>query len=86
MSDDLVKDALKKFEHSQEGSDHNRDDYYADTLFARMSEQWPEAIKKQRIQEGRPHLVINKLPSLIRSIVNESRQNKPAIKVSPVDN
>lgn len=86
MSDDLVKDALKKFEHSQEGSDHNRDDYYADTLFARMSEQWPEAIKKQRVQEGRPHLVINKLPSLIRSIVNESRQNKPAIKVSPVDN
>lgn len=86
MSDDLVKDALKKFEHSQEGSDHNRDDYYSDTLFARMSEQWPEAIKKQRVQEGRPHLVINKLPSLIRSIVNESRQNKPAIKVSPVDN
>ncbi len=86
MSDDFVKDALKKFEHSQEGSDHNRDDYYADTLFARMSEQWPEAIKKQRVQEGRPHLVINKLPSLIRSIVNESRQNKPAIKVSPVDN
>ena len=86
MSDDLVKDALKKFEHSQEGSDHNRDDYYSDTLFARMSEQWPDAIKKQRVQEGRPHLVINKLPSLIRSIVNESRQNKPAIKVSPVDN
>ena len=86
MSDDLVKDALKKFEASQEGSDHNRDDYYSDTVFARMGEQWPDAVKKQRVQEGRPHLVINKLPSLIRSVVNESRQNKPAIKVSPIDN
>lgn len=86
MSNDLVKDALKKFEASQEGSDHNRDDYYSDTVFARMGEQWPDAVKKQRVQEGRPHLVINKLPSLIRSIVNESRQNKPSIKVSPVDN
>jgi hypothetical protein len=86
MSDDLVKDALRKFTASQEGSDHNRDDYYSDTVFARMAEQWPDAVKKQRVQEGRPHLVINKLPSLIRSIVNEARQNRPGIKVSPVDN
>lgn len=84
--DDLVKEALRKFDVSQEGSDHNRDAYYHDTTFARMGDQWPDAVKKQRVQEGRPHLVINKLPSLIRSIVNESRQNKPSIKASPVDN
>lgn len=86
VSDDLVRDALKQFEFSQEGSDHNRDAYYSDTVFARLGEQWPDAIKKLRVQEGRPHLVINKIPALIRSIVNESRQNRPAIKVSPVDN
>ena len=86
VTDDIIKEALERFEESVEGSETNREDYYADTKFARMADQWPDKIKKQRIQEGRPALVINKLPSFIRSVVNESRQNKPAISVAPVDN
>ena len=85
-SDDVMKDALDRFEESQSGSEDNRESYYEDTKFARLADQWPDAIKKQRLQEARPVLVINKLPPLIRAVVNESRQNKPAIKVSPVDN
>ena len=85
-SDDIMKDALSRFQESQDGSEVNRESYYDDVKFARMADQWPDAIKKQRTQEGRPVLVINKLPPLIRAVVNESRQNKPAIKVSPVDN
>jgi hypothetical protein len=84
-SDDVVRDALERFEDSVEGSEHNREAYYEDFKFARLADQWPDAIKKQRVQEGRPVLVINKLPALIRAVVNESRQNRPSIKVSPVD-
>lgn len=85
VSDEVVKDALDMFEDSQQGSEFNRDAYYEDVKFARMSEQWPDAIRKQREQEARPCLTINKMPALIRSVVNQSRQNKPAIKISPVD-
>ena len=85
-ADDVIKDALERFEESQEGSEWNREAYYEDTKFARMADQWPSEIIKQRTQEGRPYHVINKLPALIRAVVNESRQNKPAIKVAPVDN
>ena len=85
-SDDVIKEALERFEDSVEGSEFNREEYYEDFRFARLEEQWPDAIQKQRLQEGRPALVINKLPSLIRAVVNEGRQNKPAIKVAPVDN
>ncbi len=81
-----VKEALEQFEESQTTSDDNRVNYLEDTRFARMAEQWPDKIKKLREQEGRPALTINKMPGLIRSVVNESRQNKPSIKVSPVDN
>ena len=84
--DDVVSDALDRFEESVEGSEENRENYYDDVKFARMADQWPEKVRKQRIQEGRPALVVNKLPSFIRSVVNESRQNKPAINVQPVDN
>jgi hypothetical protein len=86
ISDDVMKDALDRFEESQDGSEENREAYYEDIKFARMADQWPDSIKKQRHQEARPVLVINKLPPLIRAVVNESRQNKPAIKVAPVDN
>jgi len=83
--DTVVTEALERFEQSEEGSADNRKQYYEDTKFARMADQWPDAIKKQREQEARPVLTINKMPSFIRAVVNESRQNKPAIKVAPVD-
>jgi len=41
--------------------------------------------KRQREIDGRPCLTINKLPAYIRQVVNDSRQNKPAIKCHPVD-
>ena len=86
VSDPIVRDALEQFEYSEEGSVENREAYEEDTKFSRGSDQWPAAVKKQRVQEGRPVLTINKLPALIRSVVNESKQNKPGIVVAPVDN
>jgi hypothetical protein len=47
--------------------------------------QWDEKAKAQRIEEGRPCLVINKIPQFINQITNDQRQNRPAIKVHPVD-
>ena len=85
-SDPTIIEALEQFSESQSASSFNRDQYYEDARFARLSYQWPEDIAKQRRQEGRPALVINKLPALIRAVVNEARQNSPSIKVSPVDN
>lgn len=47
--------------------------------------QWPDQIRKQREADDRPCLTINRLPQFVHSISNEIRQNKPAPKVSPVD-
>ncbi len=47
--------------------------------------QWDEADKKLRKQEGRPCLTINKLPHHLNQVVNDQRQNRPSIKISPVD-
>ena len=86
VSDALIKDAIEEFEDSEQASSFNRANYKEDTSFARGSKQWPVEVEKQRLQEARPVLTINKLPALIRSVVNESKQNKPAIEVAPVDN
>lgn len=84
--DDLLKEALEKFSQSSDAADFNRQNYEEDIRFSRLSDQWPDDIAAQRKAEGRPALTINKMPPLIRSVVNEARQSKPAIKVSPVDN
>lgn len=86
MADDVIKEALEKFEESQSGSDLNRRDAHEDILFARLADQWPKEVRDQRKAEGRPCLTINRLPVFIRQIVNEARQNTPAIRINPADN
>lgn len=85
MADDVLKDALERFKQSQDGSSFNREDAVRDIAFARMGDQWDPIYKKQRDAEGRPCLTINRLGPLVRQVVNNSRQNKPSIVISPGD-
>src|SRR6185503_16229839 len=82
---DLLKEAREIFELCNEREQHNRADSLDDIRFARLAEQWPDAIRRSREREGRPCLTINRLPAFVRQVVNDARQNKPSIKVHPVD-
>lgn len=84
-ADDVLSDAKEAFSLAESTESDNRTEAEDDIRFARLAEQWPEAILKQRQTEGRPTLTINKLPAFIRQVVNDARQNKPSIKVHPSD-
>jgi len=83
--DDILKEAKEAFEAAQDAERHNRKTAIDDITFARLGDQWPADIAKQREREGRPVLTINKLMAFIRQVVNDSRQNKPSMKVHPAD-
>jgi hypothetical protein len=83
--EDRHREALKRFALADDAESHNRETGKDDIVFAREGIQWPEKIAKQREDEGRPCLTINKLPAFIRQVVNDARQNKPSIKVHPAD-
>lgn len=83
---DILKEALDRFADAQAGTEYNRENYEHDTKFARLADQWPDKVRKQRQDEDRPCLTINRLPGFIRQVVNDARQNKPGITISPVDN
>lgn len=86
MSDDeIIRDARDAFELAAEAEAENRREALDDLRFARLGEQWPAAIRRERDLDGRPCLTINRLPAFIRQVVNDARQNKPAIVVHPVD-
>lgn len=84
-AEDFLKDVREKFERASERENDNRVRGLADLKFARMGQQWEEKLKADRETDGRPCLTINKLPTFIRQVVNDARQNKPAISVHPVD-
>ncbi len=83
--DDKLAQAKRLFSIMQDHENDNRLSYRDDTRFVKAREQWPADIKAQRASEGRPCLTIDKLGPVVRQVVNDSRQNKPSIRVHPVD-
>lgn len=82
---DKLAQGRKTFTLAQDAETDNRKCYEDDVSFARHEEQWPSDILKQREIDKRPTLTISKMNSFIRQVVNDARQNKPAIKVHPAD-
>ncbi|MFA7063388.1 MAG: portal protein [Methanomethylophilus sp.] len=48
--------------------------------------QWPSSIRTKRENAKRPVITINKLLKFARQVRGQSQQNKPRVKVIPVDN
>ena len=82
------KDALAtkkaRFKVLEDYWSDNRKFALEDMKFA-AGDQWPTQIKKTRDDAGRPCLTVDKSGQYIRQVVNDSRQNRPAIKVRPID-
>lgn len=83
--EDILEEAREAFQLAADAEAENRREALDDLRFARLGEQWPERVRRERDLEGRPCLTINRLPAFIRQVVNDARQNKPAIMVHPVD-
>jgi hypothetical protein len=81
---DLIAEAKESFQRKQDAEAKNRQNWADDYRFARLGEQWPESVKRDRERDGRPCLTINRLPAFIRQVTNDARQNRPSIKVHPV--
>lgn len=84
-SQDMLKDARAAFDLAREHEAENRREALDDIRFARLGEQWPGNVRRDRELDGRPCLTINRLPAFIRQVVNDARLNKPAIICHPVD-
>lgn len=82
----LLKEAKDRFKLALEAWGDNRKAWLEDAKFL-SGDQWPEDIKKTRGVPGkeRPMLVVDKLGQYVRQVVNDGRQNRPAVKVRPID-
>lgn len=79
-----IAEIREKYSQAAEYWSDDREQAKDDIEF-RAGKQWPEDIKHQRDTDKRPSLVLDKLNQYVRQIVNDGRQNRPSIKVRPVD-
>jgi hypothetical protein len=80
----LLAEAHKRFSLAEEAESEIRSLALEDLEF-RAGKQWPDAVSQERQRDGRPCLVINRIPQFIQQVTNDQRQNRPSIKVHPVD-
>lgn len=74
----------RRFDQGQQVDAEDRKAAEEDVAFA-AGKQWDDAIAKARKEAKRPVLTENRLGPSIQQVVNDSRQNKPAIRCTPDD-
>ena len=82
--DAILAEVVKRFQACSDADSHNRIDALDDLKFL-AGDQWPEQTKRNRAADRQPCLTINKTQAFLHQITNDQRQNRPSIKVHPVD-
>ncbi|MGB0507764.1 MAG: portal protein [Pikeienuella sp.] len=80
----LLREARERFDEAYEEDHWNREQARDDLEFL-AGEQWPETVRSEREADGRPILVINRMPQFLRQVTGDIRRTNPAIKVLPAD-
>ena len=79
----ILRTAQERLKTAQEAESEIRKQYREDMKF-RAGDQWHDRDKQNRDMDGRPCLVINRLPQFVQQVTNDQRQNRPCIKVHPI--
>ena len=89
-TEDIVTIARKRFQRALEVYGPTRRQAIEDTRFVMGDSdngwQWPDDIRSSRVLDKRVCLTVNLTAQHCNQIINAIRQNRPAVKVSPVDN
>ena len=80
----ILSELVKRVQWSINFDSNTRSEALDDMRFV-GGQQWPDQMRRTRELEARPCLTINKLPAFLHQITNDQRQNKPGIKIHPVD-
>ncbi len=79
----FLQTARDRFRVCVDAEEKRRGEMRTDMQF-RCGLQWDTAIQLQRDSQRRPCLTINRIPGFVKRVVNNMRQERPAIRVLPV--
>ena len=76
----ILSIGIERFKQTQDATSKIRAEALEDVLFIN-GQQWLESIIKDRADDRRPALTVNKLPQFVNQVVNDIRKNRPALKI-----
>ena len=82
---ELLEEATSRFGVCESHYSENYSDGEEDQRFVLGINQWDEDAKRARDIDGQPSLVLNQLLPYAHQIINDIRQTRPSIRVTPVD-
>lgn len=82
--EDILKDA-RDFLTSRIAAESDTRKAALNDLQFITGDQWPAEVKAARQADNRPCSTINKLPTFLKQVTNDQRQNRTSIKVHAVD-
>lgn len=84
--DDKHAEIMRRADQAHVADLENREEALDDLRFrAGGRNQWDVTVLRERDQDGRPVITANMFPHYIRQVTNEARENRPSVKVRPVD-
>jgi hypothetical protein len=83
---DFMRIIRERMQDAIDNDRENRDESLDDFENLIGVGQWPDEIRREREEDGRPCLTINRLPQFVRQVTGDIRRMNPAIKVLPGDN
>lgn len=84
--DRVISQALSRFRTVMNAERHNRLEAAEDLRMLAGQDHWPSDVVRERELDGRPVLVINKLPGFADRVINEGRINQVGVKIIPRGN
>jgi hypothetical protein len=82
-TDAFLAKMRRRFKVAEEALQTVHADALTDWAF-RLGDQWDAQIEAQRKADGRPCYTVNRIPQFIRQITGQQKQNRPAIRISPI--
>ena len=82
----IIEQALKRFKLAVESEDEDRKEALDDFRFRRgkTEDHWSDKAIEERGADNTPCMVLNLIPSFIKQVTNEQRQQRPSPTAQPV--
>ena len=77
----FLKEMKERYDRGYEMDEADRAEALQDLEFGILAKQWPDALQADRENDGRPCLVINKLPEMVDSVIGGIRSSDATVKL-----
>jgi len=83
--EEVLKEMHERFSFAVDAWKTQRNLCLDDLRFCNPDNQWPEDVRNERLSQGKPVYVSDRLNAHVKQLTNAQRENRPAVTVHPLN-